>query len=241
MAIDEALFKAGTRPTLRFYSWLRPTLSIGYFQKIDESLLARCRERGVDVVRRLTGGRAVLHQHEITYSVFSPFENFPAPPSLKNIYVLLARWQVESLREIGIDASLAEKGRSVSYYSKKQACFTTSTPYEIGVAGKKIAGSAQKIGKEAFLQHGSLLLDMNDQLYSSLLGVEDQGGDCFTTLKREGCLLGRDEIIRALTERFEKIIGCRLTEGWLSEREEREKGRLKKKADYSLPSLAAAP
>lgn len=234
MAIDEALFKTGSCPTLRFYSWLRPTLSIGYFQKIDDFLLSRCRERGVHIVRRLTGGRAVLHHHEITYSVFSPFEGFPSPPRLKDIYALLARWQIESLHELGIDASFAEKGRPATPYSKNQACFASSTPYEISVAGKKLLGNAQKLGKKAFLQHGSLLLDMDDQLYSYLLGLEEQEINCYTTMKLEGRLLEREEIIRAMTGCFEKVIGCSLTEGNLSEGEERESERLKKKVDYSL-------
>lgn len=230
MSIDEALFKAGSRPTLRFYSWLKPTLSHGYFQKIDESLLARCRERGVHIVRRPTGGRAVLHQQEITYSVFSPFDSFPASPRLKDIYALLARWQVESLREIGVDASLAENGRSGGSYAQKKACFASSTPYEIGVAGRKLLGSAQKLGKEGFLQHGSLLLDLDEELFSFLFGKEMEKEDCCTTLKREGCLLGRDEIVPIMAESFEKMIGCTLTEGRLSEGEERERESQEKKS-----------
>lgn len=215
MAIDEAVFRHCRTPTLRIYSWKNPTLSIGYFQKADEYLIDRCRSNSVALVRRPTGGRAVLHQHEITYSVTAEYRDFPPPTSLSGIYLKLAKWQIDALKSVGIKAEVGEK-RSTRAYSKVKSCFKSGTPYEINVGGKKISGSAQRRDKKCFMQHGSILMDIDCSLYSSLLD-NNQGSEVdFTTIKNEGYTGSYEDVVSAIVKSFESNIGVTLKEEELS-------------------------
>jgi len=215
MAIDEAISRHCITPTLRIYSWKSPTLSLGHFQKADYGLVDRCRSKSVGLVRRPTGGRAVLHQSELTYSVIANYRDFPPPSTLSGIYSTLADWQVDVLNSLGIRASLGEK-RSASSYSKVTSCFSSGTPYEINVGGKKIAGSAQKRGKERFIQHGSILMDMDRSLYMSLMGEDRENVGNFTTMKDEGYSGSYEEFASAMIKGFEGTVGALLRESGLS-------------------------
>lgn len=233
MAIDESLFmQRCAAPTLRFYSWSRPTLSLGYFQKVSEELIERCRERGVDIVRRPTGGRAVLHHNEITYSVTSSYKDFPSPSTLAGIYKALAHWQISSLDALGITAALGEREPKGKEYIYKDSCFLSATPYEINVGGKKICGSAQKRSGSSFLQHGSLLLDMDRDLYSYLTDESDDGVRAFTTLREEGYTGKAEDLVQIMAANFEELAGCRMELGRLTGLE--EKDSIKLEHDYRI-------
>ena len=173
MAIDEALFRYSSQPTLRFYSWSSPTLTLGYFQKAGKSLIVKCKENGIDVVRRPTGGRAILHDNEITYSVVSSYKSFPKPSTLQGIYKALALWQIASFEAIGMNATLPDGGSTIKQnYVTNDACFLTSIQSEVMVEGKKICGSAQKRGNDSFLQHGSIPVEMDLELLSKALKID---------------------------------------------------------------------
>jgi len=226
MAVDEAILNVGSRPTLRFYNWKSPSISIGYFQQVDEDFLKFCSHLGISVVRRPTGGRAILHHLEITYSVVSPYDLFPGPRTLTGIYRKLASWQVESLGALGLKAVIGERKACDRPYQKSASCFMTSTPYEVHVGGKKICGSAQKRGKRSFLQHGSILVHVDMELMGKLMGNEIPHPQTFTTLRKAGYEGSIDHAVKVMVEKFSHITGADFNESVLSKEETAERDRL---------------
>ena len=175
MAVDEALFKAGSAgtslPTLRFYTWEPPAVSVGYFQNsLGEVDLAVCRKMGIDVVRRLTGGRAVLHDRELTYSIISPDNSSNFPDNILGTYKIVSSCLVSGLNSIGLNALLTSSVRKAGRDSPS-ACFTSPSHYEITIDGKKLVGSAQRRGEGAFLQHGSILLEFDREKLRKVLPI----------------------------------------------------------------------
>ncbi len=156
MAIDEALLETVRRdghPILRTYTWDPPTLSLGYGQDLAGIDLERCRQLGVGVVRRPTGGRAVLHWEELTYCFLS------LPPdgddSIQQTYQAVGLSLQNGLQRFGIDVDLS-RGRVGSGH--RAACFASTSRSEITIGGRKLVGSAQRRISGALLQHGSLLV-----------------------------------------------------------------------------------
>src|SRR4030042_4393319 len=126
MAIDEAILDAHLRglvpPTLRLYRWSPSALSIGYFQRLDEDVYQeKCSELGIDVVRRLTGGRAVLHQNELTYSIIAS-EKYGLPKSVEQSYKLLSKGLIAAYRILGLEVCFIPYERGIS----SAACFTSA-------------------------------------------------------------------------------------------------------------------
>jgi len=167
MAVDEALFRAAEEgraadPLLRLYSWSPPCLSIGYHQLLDETCDKKhCEKAGIEVVRRPTGGKAVLHADELTYSVvarqdLAPFSGF----SLMGAYGLIAKALAEGLRATGLDVSFGDRGLPQSPKGGAP-CFLLPSEKEITVGGHKVVGSAQLRGARAFLQHGAIPLSID--------------------------------------------------------------------------------
>src|SRR5690554_343495 len=178
MAVDEAVLTLHSEgkvpPTLRFYGWNPATLSIGYFQKADEEVnFAELEAQGLGFVRRPTGGRAVLHDQELTYSMIVS-EDYPGMPrSVTEAYRVLSEGLVHGFRRLGLQAemvSLASEDDKLKYAAAgSAACFDSPSWYELVVEGRKVAGSAQVRQKGVVLQHGSILLDMDiDQLFAVL-------------------------------------------------------------------------
>lgn len=227
MALDEALFNLNVPPTLRFYFWKRPTISVGRFQRLNVDFINKCKDASIDLVRRPTGGRAILHNNELTYAISAPYSLMPHSSTLTKLYTRLAEWQVDSLATMGIKASLAGKKWSGRRYLESDACFQTSTSFEVNVGGRKISGSAQRRGKDSFLQHGSILIDYDFDLFPSLLNASTSDESIFTTLRKEGCHLSESEIIDIMKAGFEKIIPCSLLESEPSSEELEEMHRLK--------------
>ncbi len=166
MERDEALVRALAEgdgaPTVRVYGWNPPAISLGWNQQVEEIDLEKASSDGIDVVRRPTGGRAILHSEELTYSVtmVSKGKNVLA------VYNEISRALVNGIRRLGANVSL-EKSQphfpSLYQTPSSAACFSSSARYEIQIDGKKLVGSAQRrfVGKgglEVVLQHGSLLL-----------------------------------------------------------------------------------
>jgi lipoate-protein ligase A len=161
MAVDDALLasvEAGAPPAIRFYRWTPACLSIGRNQairgRIDEDLLAR---RGWGLVRRPTGGLAVLHDEEITYAVAARTDAIGRP---RAAYLRISGALAAGLRSLGLDAvvAAAPSGGPPDPASPEPRCFTGTAPGEVCVAGRKLLGSAQRRAGRALLQHGSLLL-----------------------------------------------------------------------------------
>ncbi|MFC5404841.1 lipoate--protein ligase family protein [Cohnella soli] len=179
MAIDEAILVAHQEglvpPTVRFYGWNPATLSIGYFQQASKEVsFEALLEHGLGFVRRATGGRAVLHDRELTYSIVVS-ENYPGiPTSVAEAYRVLSKGLLNGFRKLGLDAVMTgTEARSdeeaVAGSPLSAACFDSPSKYELVVEGKKIAGSAQMRSGGVILQHGSILLELDsDQLFDVL-------------------------------------------------------------------------
>jgi lipoate-protein ligase A len=183
MAVDEALALAlleeeGARPTLRFYAWDPPCLSLGRLQSAREmQQVLAVRAPGVDWVRRPSGGRGVWHQHEVTYSFSAPLEVLPAHArSVVAAYEWLSRPLLRGLETLGVRATLgATRGES-----GERNCFLSSSQADAVVDGRKLIGGAQcrfeAKGRTAILQHGSILIEFDPLAWSRALG-EDSNAD----------------------------------------------------------------
>ncbi|HSJ36866.1 MAG TPA: biotin/lipoate A/B protein ligase family protein [Planococcus sp. (in: firmicutes)] len=165
MALDELMLewlsKGEIGPTIRFYGWSPAGISIGRFQDAEKKIdFQQAATYGVDIVRRQTGGRAVLHDQELTYSAVVP-ETHPAMPrSVKEAYLVISKGLLEGFRELGISAEFAipELSREKT---DSAVCFDKSSWYELIVDGKKAAGSAQMRKKGIILQHGSIPIEID--------------------------------------------------------------------------------
>lgn len=169
MALDEALM-ARARGTgesvLRVYEWNGPTLSLGRNQQAAGLYDAEAAARsGIGFVRRLTGGRALLHHREITYSVTAPAER---DASIRESYEWINRLLIDGLSRLGVQASLAT-GRGTAMAPGVTPCFEVPAKGELVVGGRKLVGSAQWRDAGALLQHGSMLVDDDQSLAVSLL------------------------------------------------------------------------
>ena len=161
MAVDEAIAEAAAAgavpPTLRFYRWNPPTVTLGRHQKladVDETQIAA---RGYDLVRRATGGRAILHVDELTYSVAGPIEEPRMAGGVMDAYLRFSNALLSGLSTLGLKAEKAG-GRTRAGRELSAACFETPSAYEITAGGRKLMGSAQSRRKGYVLQHGSLPL-----------------------------------------------------------------------------------
>ena len=160
MALDTAILESVTKgaslPTLRFYSWKPAAVSIGYFQRLnDEVDRNACRSLGIDIVKRITGGGAVFHQHELTYSIVIPMTHPLADQAIGASFKRLCAPIVEGLRILGIKAHFSPSN-------------------DVHVGAKKISGNAQTRKMGSLLQHGTILLDIDLKLMFSLLRVSLQ-------------------------------------------------------------------
>jgi lipoate-protein ligase A len=169
MALDEALMSRARRTgewVLRVYAWSRPTPSLGRNQTARDAYdLERIAQRGIDLVRRPTGGRAILHDCEITYSVTAPA---PGAGSLRESYDRINRLLLHGLRTLGVDASIAAE-LPPALPPGLAPCFEQPSAGELVCGGRKLAGSAQWRDEDALLQHGSILLDGDQSLVATLL------------------------------------------------------------------------
>jgi len=166
MAIDCGLLRQAQTglASLRLYRWNPPCLSFGRNEPASTRYdLAAIRDREIDVVRRPTGGRAVWHDQELTYAVAAPIDHFG---SLRHTYLAIHDMIRIALHSIGVAATLAQRSRSSGL--TRGACFASPAGGEIVVAGKKLVGSAQVREGTAFLQHGSILLDNQQDLVAEL-------------------------------------------------------------------------
>lgn len=175
MALDEVLLQdvqAGVSPpVVRLYRWQPATVTLGYAQRGERQVnRAYCHEAGLDIVRRLTGGRAVLHDDEVTYSVISRQDGLFSSDPLQS-YRTIAEVLLACLRSFGLDAQVSGRHAGVNSAAavEQSACFTAPAQFEIVCDGKKVCGSSQKRGHGSFLQHGSLPVNMDlDKLFSAL-------------------------------------------------------------------------
>ncbi|MGJ9459516.1 lipoate--protein ligase family protein [Oceanobacillus sp. CF4.6] len=172
MAFDECLINWHSEgkipPTLRFYGWSAPSLSVGYFQKVENKIDFEAIVRhNCQFVRRLTGGSAVLHDDELTYSLVISESEPGIPKSVQEAYYTLSKGVLEGYKNLGIPAEYElEKKRSES--GRTAICFEKPAIYEMVVNGKKLSGNAQTRKKGVLLQHGSLPISINTTMLFDL-------------------------------------------------------------------------
>lgn len=177
MALDEALLEWHSKglipPTIRFYNWNPPTLSIGYFQTVEKEInLDAVKKHGLGFVRRPTGGRGVLHDKELTYSVIVSEEHPQMPQSVTEAYRIISQGLLEGFQRVGLDAYFAipktEAEKEALKNPRSAVCFDAPSWYELVVEGRKVAGSAQTRQKGVILQHGSIILDIDEDMLFDL-------------------------------------------------------------------------
>ncbi|MCK0472578.1 biotin/lipoate A/B protein ligase family protein [Halalkalibacter sp. APA_J-10(15)] len=239
MALDEALLEWHSKgmipPTIRFYGWNPATLSIGYFQKVEKEInLAKVKEYGLGFVRRPTGGRGVLHDQELTYSVIVAEEHPEMPESVTEAYRIISAGILEGFKHVGLDAYFAiprtEEEKQALKNPRSAVCFDAPSWYELVVEGRKVAGSAQTRQKGVILQHGSIILDIDeDKLFDLFLYSSDRVRErmqrnfknkavAINALKETAITL--DEAKEAFKRGFEKGLNIKLEPYTLTEEEE---------------------
>ncbi|MCG2388970.1 lipoate--protein ligase family protein [Staphylococcus epidermidis] len=179
MAMDEALLNFVSRgeidPVIRFYTWNPATLSIGYFQRLQKEIdIDKVKEKGYGLVRRQTGGRGVLHDKELTYSVIVPESHPNMPSTVTEAYKIISQGLLKGFKNLGFETYFAiprsKEERDKLKQPRSSVCFDAPSWYELVVEGRKIAGSAQTRQKGVILQHGSILQDIDiDDLFDMFI------------------------------------------------------------------------
>ncbi len=222
MAIDEAIAltfsKGESPPTLRFYAWEQPSFSIGSFQMLNEDWISALEKHAVPIIRRITGGRGLLHDKELTYSITASTHDALFSSGIKGTFQSIAHGFLKGLHQLNMDAEVvSHAGRSPSK-QKNPLCFDAVSWYEITANRKKLIGSAQRRWKSHFLQHGSLVIE------KSLLDLSSDQvpKDAFVSLNQislselKASPPSRELLIQILTKGFEEALSIELKPGRLS-------------------------
>jgi len=200
MAVDAALLaEAGgtARAFLRLYRFAPLCLSLGRYEpaaRYDRAVIARL---GIEVVRRPTGGRAVWHEHEVTYAVAAPVAAFGG---LRRGYRAIQSRLAAALRTLGVGAQLAPDGPVARPTNHLASCFATPVGGEVVVAGRKVIGSAQVREGSAFLQHGSILLAGSQEIVRLVSGERVAGSGESTLTAVLGRVVSFDEVASAIVD-----------------------------------------
>ena len=200
MALDEAMLDTAAEcgaTLVRLYSWATPSVSFGRNQRTEGVYSAkRCAAAGVPAVRRLTGGRALVHAREVTYAVAAPVV---AAPSLRGGYEAINDVLLEALLALSVPAERAAPGERLASPGLAP-CFETPAAGELVIGSRKIVGSAQHRGALAFLQHGSILLDDDQGLLRDLALVPLPSIPAPATLHRVDATLDLARVTTAIAE-----------------------------------------
>ena len=243
MATDEAIMRSYAAkqvpPTIRFYGWQPAAVSMGYFQHGEREInFAACREQGIDVVRRLTGGRAVLHAQELTYSIIVG-EDYPdMPMTITASYRYLSQGLLLGLAKLGLTAEMTKPQAAYAHKTPQPAsaaCFDAPSHYELTVSHKKLIGSAQVRKHGVILQHGSILLAFSAEQLAGILQANSEEKDKTCSMLKNRVMdlqtaLNRnvtwDEARLAMEAGFAEALGIELAEGELTALEKETAGEL---------------
>ena len=224
VALLEQVSAAAAPPTVRLYGWAPPCLSLGRNQPETAADLEFCSRHGVDVVRRPTGGRAVLHHLELTYSVTAPVGRDGLPRAVQEIYRKLCAGLVLACRELGVEASLTPGEVNLALPGPRTAvpCFQAPAGGEVVVGRRKLIGSAMRVKSGVVLQHGAILLGWDGRLQAGAMGLLDDRElrAQVTTIEAElGRPPDRASVALAVVQGLETELGVSLTPGALTEAE----------------------
>lgn len=214
MAADELLLRGaledgeGFTPALRLYRWAEPTISVGFLQ--DAGAFAGS---GLPLVRRITGGRALVHHLELTYSVVAPAGTGPFTGGITGAYSAISGVLAASLRALGVPAEFTGR-RHRAYQPGNHDCFHAPSRYEITARGRKLVGSAQRRFRGAFLQHGSIILDVDKGIHRRAFGAGAAGTMASVAeyvapeMRKNAVEWAAEELTRGIPERFSEALGA---------------------------------
>lgn len=246
MAVDEAIADHAGRgeapPTVRFYRWQPPCVSLGRHQPVSDIDLRRCRAMGYEVVRRPTGGRAILHVDELTYAVAGPQSNPVLTGAVLDSYLRLSQGLLMGLARLGLVVAKTPAGQRAGPEASA-LCFEVPSAYEIVAGGRKLVGSAQSRRQGWVLQHGTLPLTGDVTRLVEVLALTDEASRAalraglaaraVTVAEVAGRGISFAEAAEALRLGFEEALGIRLVPGCLTPAEQAttEMLRVEKYAD----------
>jgi lipoate-protein ligase A len=245
-AILEAMIEAISPPTLRFYAWSPPCLSLGRSQRLSDVDLEACRAAGVDVVRRPTGGRSILHADELTYSVALLQTDARAEGGVLEGYRRLSQGLLAGLQRLGVSVVQA-MARRETRADPTAICFETPADYELTVDGRKLVGSAQWRARGGVLQHGTLPLSGDltrivDYLVFSRVERESQRRQlrlrALTLEEATGQVIPFDRVARDLAAGFAQALNLNLVPGRLTSHERLLVAKLRETI-YACPDWTA--
>lgn len=218
MGIDEALMKLSPRPTVRFYAWRPPCLSLGYFQKLSDFDLVLVRNAGALVTRRPTGGGAIYHDDELTYSVAAREDHPLLGRDIRKVYRRFHAAIARGLEKLGVLARERGPGAldsdTAAGTPESVYCFEKSVDLDLASGGRKIVGSAQRRSKGRFMMHGSIIIGTNDIVATTGSIKKSAGRD-----------VGYGEVAEAVLSGLSEVLDIRFTPGGLT-LEEMEKARI---------------
>ncbi len=221
MAIDRAVLDrhccGESPPTLRLYAWGSPTVSLGRFQRVEQVDLDVCRRRGIGVVRRPTGGRGVLHDDELTYSVVAGVAD-GVPRGVAASYRYLGEALTAALGAIGVPAAITDRQRGMN---DTGACYLHATKADLSLGRAKLSGGAQVWRGESVLQHGSLVISRDVSVEAEVFRLDAAhrqalDADAMTLTRALGSAPSIEDLIEALTAAFAATLGVRLSRGSLT-------------------------
>jgi lipoyl(octanoyl) transferase len=218
MAVDETLFRtfrAGANPALRFYSWDRPSITLGRFQKVEGAIdISFCESHYIPIVRRPTGGRAVLHGTDLTFSLVKGNDG----DSVRESYTDLSLALSLALRSLGVPVETISRTSNRREMRSISDCFQLKAEFELSLDGRKVLGSAQMRTSEGILQQNSLVLWASpaDNHNAFVGGCPNEG-----VPRSVGDYANCNEVIQAICQAIEKQFGVRFEPSLLSEEEHR--------------------
>ncbi len=233
MAVDQAILESVTsgesKPTLRLYAWQPACLSLGLAQPFKEVNTQTLSTRGWDVVRRPTGGRAILHIDELTYAVIAPETEPRVTGGVLQSYLRLSEALLEALRLIGLRPEANQKDSGSNADKPNPVCFEVPSNYEITVNGRKLIGSAQARRRQGVLQHGAVPLFGDLTRVIDALQFKDQStaekarnrllAHATTVAQELGAKPSFEEAKQAFVKAFQHTLNLSLLPGGLSEKE----------------------
>jgi len=233
MAADEAILESvglnESPPTIRLYAWDPPCLSLGFAQSINDVDLDALADNGWGLVRRMTGGKAILHADELTYSIIAPHQEYLVSGNLLESYHRIAKGLLKTLELLGVDAEINTSHNQVNSNRSGAICFEVPSAFEITFQGKKLIGSAQARRKQGVLQHGSLPLNGDLGRIIKILSFSDNNirDESIARLMDHainlemitGFSMERETVARTFINAFQSELGLKLLPGELALKE----------------------
>lgn len=211
MALDELLLARAeakpTAPVLRLYSFDDPTLTLGFHQNLERTIdIEAARRSSIDIVRRFTGGRALLHDGELTYCVAARTDREPFGEHLHSTFLRLSEALAGALRILGVDAAVSVGRKGEGEHGLARPCLDSVSRHEITAHGRKIVASAQRRTKNALLQHGSILLDPSSASITEYLkgGWGSIRNRVTSVMEETGLRIPSAAVREAVVEAFER-------------------------------------